>query len=51
MFKIYNHTRVKPVSQPPTPQIKMKPLANRQLGSIFVPLVSNGPCTSCGNSK
>jgi hypothetical protein len=51
MFKMYIQTRVSPVYQPPAPQIKIKPLANRNLGTIFSPLVSNGPCTSCGNSK
>ena len=38
--------------QPPVPNISIKPLASTVvLGSVFAPLYSTGPCTSCGNSK
>lgn len=41
-----------PAYQPPVPNIRIKPLASAVVfGSVFAPLYSSGPCTSCGNSK
>lgn len=41
-----------PAYQPPVPNISIKPLASAVVfGSVFAPLYSTGPCTSCGNSK
>lgn len=51
MFKMSFKTQVKPEYQPPAPQIKMKPLENRYFGSIFSPMISVVPCSSCGHSK
>ena len=52
MFKMTYNVPIKPVYTPPTPNIIAKPLASPVVfGSIFAPMIPNGPCTSCGNSK
>ena len=52
MFKMIFHTQVKPEYPLSTPKIKVKPLGNpRPFRDIFSPLVSNTPCSSCGQSK
>jgi hypothetical protein len=59
MFKMYiqtsttnTNTTVQPTYQPPVPNIRIKPLASTvSFGSIYAPIYSNGPCSSCGNSK
>ena len=46
------NTTVQPTYQPPVPNIRIKPLASSvSLASIYAPIYSNGPCSSCGNSK
>ena len=49
---IYTTTNTQPTYKPPLPAIRIKPLASAViLGSVYAPIYSNGPCSSCGNSK
>ena len=43
---------IKPVYTPSAPNMQIKSLASPIVfGSIFGPMISKGPCTSCGSSK
>ena len=48
----YTSTNTQSTYQPPLQAIRIKPLASTvMLGSLYAPIYSIGPCSSCGNSK
>lgn len=52
MYIPKNPSANNPTYQPPVPNIRIKPLASGvALRSVFAPIYTTGPCSSCGNSK
>ena len=56
MFRMYTPkpsiTVPKTPASTPIPNIRIRPLASRVVfGSVFAPLYTSTPCTSCGHAK